>query len=52
MPIALTPSLLARRKALLLFAPPPSSDTIATGPDPVSEIHAFQIDSSGSGNSM
>jgi galactonate dehydratase len=51
MPIALTPSLLARRKSLLLFAPPPSSDTIATGPDPVSEIHAFQIDSSASGNS-
>jgi galactonate dehydratase len=51
MPIALTPNLLARRKSLLLFAPPPSSDTIATGPDPVSEIHAFQIESSTSGNS-
>ena len=51
MPIALTPSLLARRKSLLLFAPPPSSDTIATGPDPVSEIRAFQMGSPGSGNS-
>jgi galactonate dehydratase len=51
MPIALTPSLLARRKSLLLFAPPPSSDTIATGPDPVSEIRAFEMGSPGSGNS-
>jgi hypothetical protein len=50
MPIALTPSVLARRKSLLLFAPPPSSDTIATGPDPVSEINAYQIDSSASGD--
>jgi galactonate dehydratase len=50
MPIALPPSVLARRKSLLFFAPPPSSDTIATGPDPISEIHAFQIDSSASGN--
>src|SRR6202453_385163 len=51
MPIALTPSLLARRKSLLLFAPPPSPDDIATGPDPISEIHAFQMGSLGSGNS-
>jgi galactonate dehydratase len=34
-----------RRESLLLFAPPPSSDTLATGPDPISEIHAFQMDS-------
>ncbi len=51
MPIVLTPSLLARRKSLLLFAPPPSSDTIPTGPDPVSEIRAFQMGPPGSGNS-
>ncbi len=51
MPIALTSSVLARRKSLLRFAPPPSSDTIATGPDPVSDIHAFQMDPSASGNS-
>ncbi len=51
MPIALTPSVLARRKSLSLFAPPPSPDNIATGPDPVAEIHAFQIGSPGSGNS-
>jgi galactonate dehydratase len=55
MTIALTPSVLhgalARRKSLALFAPPPSPDTIATGPDPVSEIRAFQIGSPGSGNS-
>jgi galactonate dehydratase len=51
MTIALAPSILARRKSLLLFASPPSADTIATGPDPVSEIHAYQIGSPGSGNS-
>src|SRR6202034_2958454 len=51
MPISLTPSLLARRKSLLLFAPPRSPDNIATGPDPGSEIHAFQMGPPGSGNS-
>src|SRR5271165_5384547 len=42
---------LARRKSLVLFDPPPSADTIATGPDPVSEIRAFQMGSTSSGNS-
>src|SRR5271156_599920 len=41
----------ARRKSLLFFAPPPAADTIATGPDPVSEIRAFQMGSPASGNS-
>jgi galactonate dehydratase len=41
---------LARRKSLLLFDPPAAADTIATGPDPVSEIHAFQMGSPGPGN--
>jgi galactonate dehydratase len=50
MTITLTPGVLARRKSLLLFAPPASPDTIATGPDPVAEIHAFQMGAPGSGN--
>jgi galactonate dehydratase len=41
---------LARRKSLLLFDPPAAADTIATGPDPVSEIRAFQMGSPGQGN--
>ena len=41
---------LARRKSLLLFDPPAAADTIATGPDPVSEIRAFQMGSPGPGN--
>jgi galactonate dehydratase len=41
---------LARRKSLLLFDPPSTADTIATGPDPVAEIRAYQMGPRGSGN--
>ena len=48
MTIALN-AVLARRKALLLFDPPSNADTIATGPDPISEVRAFQMNPRGSG---
>jgi galactonate dehydratase len=44
-------NLLARRKPLLLFAQPPSAETIATSPHPISEVRAFQMGSPASGNS-
>ncbi len=50
MTIALTHGALARRTSLLRFAPPPSRDTIATGPDPVAEIRAFQMGAPASGD--
>src|ERR1700744_2222133 len=40
---------LARRKSLLLFDPPSVADTIATGPDPVSDIRAYQMKSPDAG---
>jgi galactonate dehydratase len=48
MTIALAHGAVTRRKALLRFAPPPSPDTIATSPDPVAEIRAFQMGVAGS----
>ena len=47
----LATSVLERKKPLLLFAQPPSPETIPTGPHPVAEIRAFQMGSPGSGNS-
>jgi galactonate dehydratase len=44
-------NLLPRRKPLLRFAQPPSPETIATSPHPISEVRAFQMGSPGSGNS-
>jgi galactonate dehydratase len=52
MTIALTHAVAARRKSLLRFAAPPSPDTIATGPDPIAEIRAFQVNTPGSGNAQ
>src|ERR1700761_7730836 len=49
MTIAMTHRTVARKKALMSFAPPPPPDSIATGPDPVKEIHAFQMGTPGSG---
>lgn len=50
MTIALTNIVSARRESLLRFAPPPAPDTIATGPDPVADIRAFQMGVPGSGD--
>jgi galactonate dehydratase len=48
MTFALTHSVVARRRALLRYAAAPSADTIATGPDPVAAIRAFQAGTPGS----